>query len=271
MDYRPGNPQDEPKTLAAFLREELRRLQKMLTSAWDAVRLTERNVVPTKIDNGDIVYADGTNWNPGDGRGIYAYLTSAWSKLAAVGSANSFTARQTTTDGVTSGTARVIGGRATANVSAVDAVTAVASAGAFVAFAQTYVIPADTLKLGSVLRAKALVVVADATGTVTLTVEMRIGGTSLIATTAVDPGATTDLHLIEFEFTARAAPGATASCVGAGRWITNTGGTIAHGTGLRAPANFATNGTLTLDVRAKWSATNASTSARLEMLNVDIV
>jgi hypothetical protein len=179
--------------------------------------------------------------------------------------------RLTTTDGVASGTARVIGGRATANVSASDTVTAVASNDSFVAFATTYDIPANTLKLGTVLRAKALVVVNDASGTDTLTVELRIGGTTLIATTAVDPGATTDLHILEFEFVSRAAPGATSSCVGYGRWTTNTGGSLVHGTGLLAPTNFATNGALTLDVRAKWSSNTASTSARLELLNVDII
>lgn len=188
--------------------------------------------------------------------------------IATRGLANAFTARQTTTDGVASGTAKVIGGRATANVAAADTVTAATSNNSFVAFATTYVIPANTLGVGSVLRARALVVVNDASGTDTLTVEMRIGGTTLIATTAVDPGATTDLHQLDFEFTARAAAGAAASCVGCGRWITNTGGTIAHGTGLLAPSNFATNGALTLDVRAKWSSNTASTSARLEMLNV---
>ncbi len=138
------------------------------------------------------------------------------------------------------------------------------------AFAQTYSIPANALAAGSVVRAKALVVINNASGTDMLTVELRIGAVSLIATTAVDPGATTDLHLLEFEFTARAAAAAAASCVGAGRWITNTGGTIANGTGLLAATNFATNAALTRDVRAKWSSNTASTSARLEMLNVEI-
>lgn len=270
MDYRPQNVPDEPRSLPAFLRAELRRLQVALAGAWNMITFQQLNVAPDKTVDGMTAYADGTNWNPGDGKGLYTYLTSAWAKLAAVSTANNFTGRQTTTDGVTNGTARVIGGRATANVSASDTVTAVTSNGAFVSFAQTYVVPANTLKQGSVLKVRALISVNDASGTVTLTCNIRIGGTSLIATTAVDPGATTDFHLLEFEFTARAAPAASASCVGAGVWRTNTGGTNVVGSALLAATNFATNGDLTLDVQAKWSASNANTSARLEMLNVEI-
>lgn len=153
-------------------------------------------------------------------------------------------------------------------VSAADDVTAVASNNAFVAFAQTYPISAGALRAGTVLRARAVVRVTDASGADTLTVEMRIGGTSLIATTAVDPGATTDHHVLDFEFVARAAPAGAASCTGSGEWKTNTGGTIVQGTALLQPTNFNTAGALTLDVRAKWSSNTASTAARLEMLDV---
>lgn len=269
IGYSPDDPPSEPAQLQRFLRDELRKISGSI-QLLALGHLDKTNAAPAKPRDGDLRYADGSNWNPGYGAGTYIYIGSAWDRFATIAAGNAFKGRQTTNDGVTSGADRVIGGRATANVSASDTVTAVTSNGAFAAFAQTYSIPANTLKQGSVLKAKALVVVNDASGAVTLTCEMRIGGTSLIATTAVDPGATTDLHLLEFEFTARAAPAASASCVGAGRWITNTGGTIAHGTGLLAPTNFATNGALTLDVRAKWSVSNANTSARLEMLNVDI-
>lgn len=178
--------------------------------------------------------------------------------------------RLTTADGVASGTARVVGGRCTANVSAADSVTAAASNNAFVSFASTYSIPADTIKVGTIVRIRALVRVSNASGTDTLTVNLRLGTTSLIATTAVDPGATTDLHILEFELTGRAAPGAAASIVGSGRWITNTGGTIAHGTGLLGATNFATNGALVIDSQAKWSSNTANTACLLESLVVEI-
>lgn len=176
--------------------------------------------------------------------------------------------RLTTTDGVASGTARVVGGLAKAGVSASDSVTAAASNNAFVDFATTYSIPTNTLKSGSVVRATAMVRVSDASGADTLTVKLVLGSTDLIATTAVDPGATTDLHILEFEITSRAAPSASSSLVGSGRWITNTGGTIAHGTGLLGATNFATNGALVLKPAAKWSSNTANTACLLESFNV---
>jgi hypothetical protein len=206
-------------------------------------------------------------------KGISTITSATITTLTAptIAGGTDFTGRVTTTDGVASGTARVVGGRATANVSSTDTVTAADSNNSFVAFASAYSIPANTLKAGTVLRAKALVVVNDASGTDTLTVEMRIGGTTLVATSAVNPGATTDAHVLDFELVSRAVPGAAVSLVGTGTWITDTGGTIVTAPALLAPTNFATNGALTLDVRAKWSSNTASTSARLEMLNVEII
>lgn len=199
-----------------------------------------------------------------------AVVLGASKEIADLGNTD-ITGRLTTTDGVASGTARVVGGNAFVGSNAADNVTAAASNNIFVAFAQSYSIPANTIKLGTTVRIKAAVTVSDASGLDTLTVETRLGGVTLIATTAVDPTTTSDTHLLEFEFTSRAAPGAAASCVGYGRWITNTAGTIAHGTGRIAPTNFATNGALVVDVRAKWSLNTANTSARLEMVNVEII
>jgi hypothetical protein len=36
---------------------------------------------PEKIQNGDLVYADGSNWNPGSGAGLYERRAGAWVKL----------------------------------------------------------------------------------------------------------------------------------------------------------------------------------------------
>ena len=43
--------------------------------------LEKSNVVPVKLEEGMIRYADGTNWNPGSGIGLYQYRGSAWVKL----------------------------------------------------------------------------------------------------------------------------------------------------------------------------------------------
>lgn len=47
----------------------------------DFVQLTETFVEPTRLRDGLTVFADGTEWNPGSGRGVYTYYGSAWHKL----------------------------------------------------------------------------------------------------------------------------------------------------------------------------------------------
>lgn len=172
--------------------------------------------------------------------------------------------------GVASGTALAVGGVASVAVSASDSVTAVTSNNTFISFAQTYSIPASSINAGTVVKVRVGVRVSDASGTDTLTCQIRLGTTSLIATTAVDPGATTDIHMLEFELVGRAAASASSAIIGFGRWITNTGGTIAHGTGLLGSTNFATNGALVIDVQAKWSSNTANTACLLEMFNVEV-
>jgi hypothetical protein len=45
--------------------------------------LEQLNVEPGRKPAGKavIAYADGTNWNPGSGEGIYAYYGGSWKKL----------------------------------------------------------------------------------------------------------------------------------------------------------------------------------------------
>lgn len=47
----------------------------------DLLYLKARNVAPAKPREGMIVLADGTNWNPGAGQGVYCYYGAAWNKL----------------------------------------------------------------------------------------------------------------------------------------------------------------------------------------------
>lgn len=66
--------------LPDYLYNELNRLGEIIFNL-DTFRLEETNVEPGKSRDGDIRYADGTNWNPGSGTGIYAYIGGSWSKL----------------------------------------------------------------------------------------------------------------------------------------------------------------------------------------------
>ena len=76
--------------LSDYLFNELNRLSDIIFNL-DVMRLEQTNRDPenTTIANdrgkprdGDIRYADGTNWNPGSGVGIYAYIGTAWTKLS---------------------------------------------------------------------------------------------------------------------------------------------------------------------------------------------
>ena len=71
----------KPEDLPAYLQSELDRIAAVISNVADG-HFDELNVVPSKPRAGDVRYADGTNWNPSAGEGLYIYLsTGAWSKL----------------------------------------------------------------------------------------------------------------------------------------------------------------------------------------------
>lgn len=45
------------------------------------LRLRVLHAAPTKYRTGTMVYADGTDWNPGAGEGVYVRTSAAWVKL----------------------------------------------------------------------------------------------------------------------------------------------------------------------------------------------
>jgi len=81
MAYSPGQVPESAAALPQFLASELRKLQQAQFEPVDFALLRELNREPTKPRNGMVVLADGTNWNPGSGAGVYAYYGAAWVKL----------------------------------------------------------------------------------------------------------------------------------------------------------------------------------------------
>ena len=77
MAYSPGMVPNDPKLLATFLADELR----AISDAISTPAIEFRNVAPAKPREGMIYGADGTNWNPGSGKGVYCYYGGAWTKL----------------------------------------------------------------------------------------------------------------------------------------------------------------------------------------------
>lgn len=46
-----------------------------------SVFFTPTHKAPTKPRVGLVVYADGTDWNPGSGEGLYVYKSTGWAAL----------------------------------------------------------------------------------------------------------------------------------------------------------------------------------------------
>lgn len=71
---------DNIEELAKHVELELSEIGRALSET-TSVELRLVHVEPSKPREGMLVAADGTDWNPGGGIGIYAYLSGAWSKL----------------------------------------------------------------------------------------------------------------------------------------------------------------------------------------------
>ena len=84
MKYQPpGTTPSSGEDLRAWFRDELQHIADALSELeTDTILLKEWNAEPDKLYNGLVAYADGTNWNPGGGRGVYAYENGAWVKLS---------------------------------------------------------------------------------------------------------------------------------------------------------------------------------------------
>ncbi len=79
-EYIPAVPPNELSPQARrFLDTELRAIADQINSTQFC--LPPLAAAPAKPENGVIVYADGTNWNPGSGEGFYGYQAGAWVKL----------------------------------------------------------------------------------------------------------------------------------------------------------------------------------------------
>ena len=73
MPYKRAGVNDVPG-----INRELEQIERTLNSD---LFLPERNRAPDKPRVGQTVLADGTNWNPGSGAGVYTYYGGSWHKL----------------------------------------------------------------------------------------------------------------------------------------------------------------------------------------------
>lgn len=66
-----------------WLALQLRRIADALsTPVVLSVRFVETHVTPARVNDGDMYLADGVDWNPGAGAGLYIRLAGAWVKIS---------------------------------------------------------------------------------------------------------------------------------------------------------------------------------------------
>lgn len=133
-------------------------------------------------------------------------------------------------------------------------------------------LPANILKAGSRLRVRfATKITGAVNGSPTLTTKLNIGATNLLTTGAVT-AVSGDIINGNYELVARAAPAASASCVGSGSISTPAAsGTSADRAQQLAATNLATNGTLAVALTHTWSASHADNAAVGSIFSVEVI
>jgi len=217
------------------------------------VKKTDGSTTLVTLAPGEAAWVKGANISGTNDWHVALYLSSA------------FTGRLTTTDGVTSGNARIVGG----NVHTKTTSTTLTNTTTETTLA-THTLPANMLKAGTTVRVRGAVRVTGNAAADTLIFKLRLGGTAIV-TTSASALVANDVARFDFLITSRAAPSGNSSVAAEGSVTISVAGT--HGTKsyVLAPANYTTNGALDVDLRGTWSAASASDIAICESFVVDVV
>lgn len=136
-------------------------------------------------------------------------------------------------------------------------------------FDKQVTIPANTLKVGDVIRVRLAAIAPSTNSTDTLTLKLKVGNTIIISTGAVDV-ANNDVGFIDADLVVRAI-GATGSFVAAGVQALGVPGTVAAKPFVLGATAIDTTVNQTLKATAQWSVANAGNIARLDVLDVQLV
>lgn len=80
--YEPTAIPSEYGALRSWLATQFRRVADALSHPTvDGVHFAILTAEPARFDDGEVIFADGTFWNPGGGRGLYQRTGGAWVKL----------------------------------------------------------------------------------------------------------------------------------------------------------------------------------------------
>jgi hypothetical protein len=99
--YKAGQPPQDPAQVPGFLRQELPAIEQAANRADPLAELIYLHAEPPRMRKGMLVLANGTNWNPGSGAGLYLRneANDAWlfiiSLSALLALANTWSEKQT--------------------------------------------------------------------------------------------------------------------------------------------------------------------------------
>lgn len=80
--YTPNNPPTNASLddVIQWVKGELEKIASASTET-AVLKLEVLHVAPKKPREGMLAFADGSDWNPGSGRGPYANISGTWTKL----------------------------------------------------------------------------------------------------------------------------------------------------------------------------------------------
>ena len=67
--------------LSAYVNDEFQSVAQAASDTVDFIQFNVLHVAPAKPREGMCAFADGTDWAPGVGAGLYQYVGGAWTKL----------------------------------------------------------------------------------------------------------------------------------------------------------------------------------------------
>lgn len=68
----------EPSSALNWAYQEFLKISGLMALIESGGVMMEFTSAPSKPRERQVVFADGTNWNPGNGKGVYCYYNSAW-------------------------------------------------------------------------------------------------------------------------------------------------------------------------------------------------
>lgn len=171
------------------------------------------------------------------------------------------------TSGGTTGQVKSLGSSTGLSYTSVADSAAIAATAAQTAYDKTFSIPANSLKVGSRIRVKAVGTVSTFTGTETLNAILRLGTTDFFATGAVD-GTSGDIFTIEGEVVVRTI-GASGTAYGTANVSLGAALTVTAKPIVKASTTIDT--TAAISVNVTQTASSTGETSVLNILSVDVL